>query len=306
MSMKTIHITLLLLFVAIASASAANDPYRIETFSVRSGGTVTVRTSGGSIAVIGTTKNEARVEMTVRKNGRVLSPSDTDLSNFTISIRQDGNNVVATAERRSGSGNIWSGYNNESVSFTVYVPAAYASDLGTSGGSIRVSNLTGNQRVNTSGGSLTFENVSGEIRGRTSGGSITADGIRGPFDVSTSGGSIRISDSDGDLVVKTSGGSIRIENARGSVSGHTSGGSINAEFITVSGPIDLGTSGGSVSVTLPESLGFNLDARGGRVVTENLAFRGSTETNRMTGAVNGGGVSVRLRTSAGTLRISTQ
>lgn len=304
--MKSIQLLFLLLFAAITTASAKDDPYRVETFSVTNGGTVTVRTSGGSISVTGTTGNEARVEMTVRKNGRVLTPSDTDLSNYTITIRKDGNNILASAERKSGSGNIWSGYNNESVSFTVFVPAAYSSNLNTSGGSIRVSNLTGTQRVNTSGGGLTFENLSGDIRGRTSGGSIEAEGVRGPFDVSTSGGSIRIKDADGAMVVKTSGGSIRIENARGSVSGHTSGGSITAEFITVTGPIDLGTSGGSVSVTLPETLGFDLDARGGRVVTSNLAFRGTTDTNRMSGSVNGGGVSVRLRTSAGTLRISTQ
>lgn len=304
--MKSIQLLFLLLFAAITTASAKDDPYRVETFSVTNGGTVTVRTSGGSISVTGTTGNEARVEMTVRKNGRVLTPSDTDLSNYTITIRKDGNNILASAERKSGSGNIWSGYNNESVSFTVFVPAAYSSNLNTSGGSIRVSNLTGTQRVNTSGGSLTFENLSGDIRGRTSGGSIEAEGVRGPFDVSTSGGSIRIKDADGAMVVKTSGGSIRIENARGSVSGHTSGGSITAEFITVTGPIDLGTSGGSVSVTLPETLGFDLDARGGRVVTSDLAFRGTTDTNRMSGSVNGGGVSVRLRTSAGTLRISTQ
>jgi hypothetical protein len=301
--MNTIHITLLLLFVAITSASAANDPYRIETFSVRTGGTVTVRTSGGSISVIGTTKNEGRVEMTVRKNGRVLSPSETDLSNFTIFIRQEGNNIVATAERRSGSGNIWSGYNNESVSFTVFVPAGYSSDLGTSGGSIRVSNLTGTQRVTTSGGSLTFENVSGEIHGRTSGGSITADGIRGPFDVSTSGGSIRVRDVEGAMSLRTSGGSIRIENARGRVSGHTSGGSINASFLEVTGPIDMSTSGGSVTVSLPRDVGFNLDARGNRVVADDVSFSGRTERDRMTGAVNGGGVKVHLRTTAGTIRI---
>ena len=283
-----------------------DDPYRVETFPVQSGGTLTVRTSGGSISVSGTTRNEARVEMVVRKNGRILSPSDTDLSNYTITIRKDGNDVIAVAERKSSVGNIWSGYNNESISFVVSVPASYSAELGTSGGSIRVSNLDGSHSVNTSGGSLKFENINGEVQGRTSGGSIDAQGIRGPLDVATSGGSIRVGDVEGEMTLRTSGGSIRIEDAKGRVDGSTSGGSINATFAEVTGPIDLGTSGGSVTVSLPRDLEFNLDARGSRVTANDFSFNGRTERNRMTGTVNGGGVSIRLRTSAGTVRITAE
>lgn len=304
--MKTITGLFLFFFIAIASASAVDDPYRVETFSVQRGGTLTVRTSGGSISVAGSNNNKARVEMIVRKNGRILSLSDTDLSNYTITIRKEGNDIIAMAERKSGVGNIWNGYNNESVSFVVSVPAAYSTKLGTSGGSIRVSNLTGSHSVNTSGGSLTFENLTGEIQGRTSGGSIDAKGIRGNLDVGTSGGSIRASDVEGAMTLRTSGGSIRIQDAKGSVDGSTSGGSINATFSEVTGPIDLGTSGGSVTVTLPRGLEFNLDARGSRVTADDFSFNGRTERNRMTGTVNGGGVPVRLRTSAGTVRITAE
>jgi hypothetical protein len=301
--MKSILTFLLLLFVSVASAFAFDDPYRVETFPVQGGGTLTVRTSGGSISVSGTTRNEARVEMIVRKNGRVLDPSDTDLSNYTITIRKEGNNVIAIAERKSNVGNIWSGFNNESISFSVFVPAAYSTKLGTSGGSIRISNLDGLHSVNTSGGSLTFENIIGDVQGRTSGGSIHAQGIRGAVDVSTSGGSIRLSDVDGEMSLRTSGGSIRIEDSKGSVDGSTSGGSISANFAMVTGPIELSTSGGSVSVTIPEGVGFNLDARGSRVVADDISLNGRYDRDRISGTVNGGGIPIRLRTSAGTIRI---
>lgn len=302
--MKFLPLILLFLFVANSSASANDDPYRVETFRVQPGGTLTVQTSGGSITVTGTSKHEARVEMIVRKNGRVQSASNTDLSNFTITIRKEGNNVVARAERRSVGGNIWSGYNNVSISFVAYVPEEYSTKLGTSGGRIKVSNLSGSHDVRTSGGSLDFENIAGELTGRTSGGSITAEGIRGPFDVATSGGSIKVSDVEGAMQLKTSGGSIRIERASGSVEGHTSGGSINATFDSVTGPIDLGTSGGSVTVNVPRGLGFNIDARGDRVSADQLDLNGRVERNRMNGTVNGGGVSMRLRTSSGTVRVN--
>ena len=305
--MNTSILSLLLLLVAAPTASALDDPYRVDTFPVRSGGTLTVQTSGGTISVTGTNKNEARVEMIVRRNGNVLSIGDTDLSNYKITIRKDGNDVIAIAERKNaGSGNIWTGYNNISISFTVYVPSTYSTKLGTSGGRIRLSNLSGNHQVRTSGGTLEFEKISGEVDGRTSGGSINAENINGVFDVGTSGGSIRVDDIEGMVTLKTSGGSIRIDNARGSFEAATSGGSINASFSEITGPVDLSTSGGSVTVSVPSALGFNLDARGNRVVADDLTFRGRTERDRMNGTVNGGGVPIRLRTSAGTVRITTE
>lgn len=299
--------TLFLLMIATAPASALDDPYRVDTLPVRSGGTLTVHTSGGSITVTGTSKNEARVEMTVRRNGNVLGSGETDLSDWNITIRKDGNDVIALAERKnSGSGNIWTGYNNLSISFTVYVPNTYSTKLSTRGGRIRVSDVSGMHDVKTSGGSLDFKNLTGETHGRTSGGSINASGINGVFDVATSGGSIRVEDIEGMVTMKTSGGSIRIENARGSFDASTSGGSINASFTEVTGPIDMSTSGGSVTVSVPRDLGFNLDARGNRVVADNVDFNGRSERDRMNGRVNGGGVPIRLRTSSGTVRLTTE
>lgn len=307
MLMNTFLFSLFLLVVAAPSASAVDEPYRVDTFPVRSGGTLTVQTSGGSITVTGTNKNEARVEMIVRRNGSIVRAGDADLSDWRISIRKDGNNVIAIAERKNtSSGNIWTGYNNLSISFAVQVPNTYSTKLGTSGGAIRMSNLSGMHEAKTSGGSLDFDKMSGEITGRTSGGSINADGINGTFDVATSGGSIRVDDIEGKVTLNTSGGSIRIDNARGSFDASTSGGSITATLIKVTGPIDLSTSGGSVTVSVPRDLGFNLDARGNRVVADDVSFNGRTERDRMSGTVNGGGVPIRLRTSAGTVRITTE
>jgi DUF4097 and DUF4098 domain-containing protein YvlB len=115
-----------------------------------------------------------------------------------------------------------------------------------------------------------------------------------------------VEDIEGMVSLDTSGGSIRIENGRGSFDASTSGGSINASLAEVTGPVDLSTSGGSVTVSVPSDLGFNLDARGNRVVADDVAFNGRTERDRMNGRVNGGGVPIRLRTSAGTVRITTE
>jgi hypothetical protein len=46
-----------------------------------------------------------------------------------------------------------------SISFKVFVPKNTSTDLSTSGGSISLTNLTGEQKFSTSGGSLNIDNV---------------------------------------------------------------------------------------------------------------------------------------------------
>ncbi len=62
--------------------------------------------------------------------------------------------------------------------------------LRTSGGSISLINLNGEQDFSTSGGSLHVEKMSGKIDGSTSGGSIHVSDSKDEIDLRTSGGSI--------------------------------------------------------------------------------------------------------------------
>lgn len=304
--------TILLLMTTTAMANTSgrsfygDEPYRVEEFNVRATGTLTVQTSGGNILVMGTSESTARVEMHVRKSGRNLTPRDTDLSNFDITIEANGSNIIAKAQRNSRGGNIWSGYNNESISFTVYVPTGYSTDLRTSGGRIGLSNLSGKQELRTSGGSINMETLTGDVIAKTSGGTITIAGVHGMLDASTSGGTIRATDVTGDVSLKTSGGSIRVEDARGKLNAETSGGSINATILEAEGTINLATSGGSITVQLPETQGYDIEARGNRVNMDDVSFSGRSERDRLSGTINGGGIPVRLRTSGGSVNIQYQ
>jgi DUF4097 and DUF4098 domain-containing protein YvlB len=87
-----------------------------------------------------------------------------------------------------------------SISFKVFVLKNVSTDLSTSGGSINLTNLTGDQKFSTSGGSLHIDNVGGKIDGRTSGGSIHLENSRDDIDLSTSGGSIEASNCNGSFV----------------------------------------------------------------------------------------------------------
>ena len=288
----------------ITDHSMAEEPYLTKTFTLDGPGELMVETSGGGIDVTGHDGNEVTVEVYVKPNGSwSLFGSDDDdieeaLEDYTIDVSQDGSTVRAIAEREKKGGN-----NKVSISFTVNVPATMSCDLSTSGGSISVANVEGKHDINTSGGSLNFDRISGTTNAHTSGGSINIDDYTGTLEANTSGGSIRVDGTEGEAVLKTSGGSINLEDIRGSLEARTSGGSIRAKVEELGEFVTLSTSGGSITATIPDGQGMDLDLSGDKVNTELKNFTGESEKNSINGSVNGGGIPVSMHTSGGSVTL---
>ncbi|WP_421827382.1 DUF4097 family beta strand repeat-containing protein [Larkinella sp.] len=332
--------------IALSFTSFAQDkdetPYETKNFS-GSLNTVRVETSGGSISVEGNQSSGVKVEMYVRGNNwpsNKLSKDELDerLKEYDIKLGVEGNTVVATAKRKNRDN--WDWKRSISISFKVYTPKTFATDLHTSGGSIRLSNLVGSQNFATSGGSLHLTGVEGLIKGRTSGGSIHLDRCRKDIDLATSGGSIHAEDSDGNLDLRTSGGSVHLANLSGRVNARTSGGSVKGEGIKgelvagtsggsvrlsgISGSVEASTSGGgmdveitklgeyvrlsggpgSVKVRMPLDQGIDLDLSGNRVDIPLSKFDGTVEKDRVRGRLNGGGVPVRISAGSGSVYVN--
>ncbi|CAN5169552.1 hypothetical protein BH23BAC1_BH23BAC1_23000 [soil metagenome] len=282
-------------------------PYLIKEFNMGTSGKLKVKTSGGSINVVGQNGNTIKVEMYVRKaNGGFFGKSsDSDiakaLESYDINISKDGNTVSAIAESKGWS---WSSKNNMSISFTVYVPFEISSDLNTSGGSINLTDLRGDQKVHTSGGSINCKEVDGDLKAHTSGGSINVENYQGVLDATTSGGSIKLKNANGKLKVHTSGGGISLNEVSGSIDAGTSGGSINADIKKLEASLSLKTSGGSINATVPAGQGVDLDLKGSRVNTQLMNFNGKTERDKIVGSMNGGGIPVKLSTSGGHVNLN--
>ena len=300
-----------ILLVAGISASSfqvqgSDKPFAVKTFDVDGPGTLEVRTSGGSIKVAGGSGKTAKVEMYVNRRGRSITPDHEDakeiMENYDIRISQSGNTVYASAERKSSISG-WFGSNNASISFVVYVPEEMSCRLNTSGGSIDLRSVRGQQDVKTSGGSLHLEEIRGNTEARTSGGSINIDRYAGRLNAHTSGGSINLHNAQGELRVDTSGGSIDISNIKGSVEASTSGGGIRADLTTLDKYLRLRTSGGSITAVVPTGLGLDLDLRGDRVNSKLVNFNGEAEKNRIRGSMNGGGIPVEMHTSGGSINL---
>lgn len=340
MKMKKL-LTLLVLGASSFGVSAQTSPYMTKSFKASQIRNLDVKTSGGSITVLGRDNAEAVVEVYVKSsNGSKLSASEIDdrLEDYTLEVRQEGNTLVCFAKNNSRG---WTWKNGLSISFKVYSPEQINTELNTSGGGIKMANLEGDLKFTTSGGGLDLIGLRGNVRGRTSGGGIkikdsednidlttSGGGIEalnvagtvrlttsgggislgnmyGSIRATTSGGSVRVDGVEGELFTSTSGGSISLDAIRGSVKANTSGGGIHADITEVGDFLVLHSSGGNIDVDMPFNKGMDLDIKGNRVsIKEYKNFNGSFDKDRVSGTVNGGGVEVKISTSSGNVYIN--
>ncbi|MCW3107406.1 MAG: hypothetical protein JWQ09_1912, partial [Segetibacter sp.] len=326
-----------------AQSKTSETPYMTKSLSGASINNVEVKTSGGSISVAGVSPSEARVEVYINGNNQRNELTKEEIQrrldeNYNLDISVSNNKVTAIAKPKHQNMD-WK--NSLSISFKVFTPQNIVSSLQTSGGSISLKNLSGNQDFATSGGSLHVDNLSGKVRGRTSGGSIHVANSKDDINLATSGGSIHAENCDGNLHLATSGGSLNLTDLKGNIEATTSGGSIQGNNIqgelatsTSGGSIHLSdmacsletsTSGGSIDVSIkefgkyvrisnsagnvdlqiPANKSIDLKLSGDRVTTAALSnFKGTMEKEEVEGKLNGGGIPVTVRAGSGKVNLS--
>ncbi|MDB5133491.1 MAG: hypothetical protein JWP37_94 [Mucilaginibacter sp.] len=331
--MKT-YITLFIVTCqSVVALAQDKTPYLTKSLSNDAIKNVFVSTSGGSITVSGATGQQARVEVYITGNNG-STPSNEEIKkrldeDYTLDISVSGHELHAVAKNKHHGD--WDWRRSLNIAFKVYVPQDVATNLETSGGSIRLDNLKGEERFSTSGGSLHIDQLTGNIHGRTSGGSITVSNSKENIDLETSGGSIHASDCAGTIKLGTSGGSVHLEHLNGKIDASTSGGSIQAS--NIKGELHTGTSGGNINLTelacsldtytsggsihvqlnqlgkyvkievsgghvdlqLPSKQGADLNLHGDKVSADlGSSFSGTKEKDRIEGKLNGGGIPVNV------------
>jgi hypothetical protein len=341
--MRKIFLLAIIITVSITVIAQEKTPYMTKSLSSESVKSTEVQTSGGSISVTGVNSAaETKVDVYITSNnGRDnLSKEEIEkrLQEYDLDVAVSNNKLTAIAKPKQRDFDWKRGL---SISFKIYVLKNISTDLTTSGGSISLTNVTGDQQFTTSGGSLHVDNVGGKIDGRTSGGSIQLVNSRDDIELTTSGGSIDARNSEGKIRLTTSGGSLSLKDLKGDIKATTSGGSVNGrnvsgELITHTsgggihlsdmscsleasnsgGGIDIemkelgkyvkiSNSGGGVDLKLPKNKGVDLDLSGGRIKTDQLGnFDGKIEDDSVQGKLNGGGVPVRVRSSSGRISLT--
>lgn len=305
--------TSLALLAALAFAGTAHAKDVQRSFSVEPGDTVVVDVERAEINVTSWERSEVD-----------FSAEGAEQHVFESSQREG---VVTIRGKHEGGGG-WFDWFSSSSQAEINMKVPYRQELNlvtrggnieldrlqgeftarTSGGDIDAEEVDGPVDVRTSGGTIKVEKASGSVDAATSGGSIQLDAVGGEVSAKTSGGRIRIGEAGSAVVATTSGGSIEVESAGGAVQARTSGGSVEVGFAgQPSGNSELRTSGGNVTVYLPD--GFKADvsasAFGGGVssdfseeIPENSHGRGNLDF-----VLNGGGPGLVLKTSGGSVRI---
>ncbi len=304
----------LFLLACLASAGGLRADSRVEkTLKLQPGGRFLLDTDEGAVVLTGASVSSAHV---------VFSSSRSDLEDrLAFRFESSGNTVSVTAKNRH-HGLFFNNWNGR-VRVEIEVPYETAVDihtaggaidvkdvrsgakLRTSGGALAISSLTGDLDAETSGGSIDLREIRGTSRVRTSGGGIEAVGIQGPLDAGSSGGSVEVQKITGDLRAHSSGGPIRISEAGGKVDADTSGGGIHAAFARGNSKGGrLESSGGGITVSVDPASRLTIDAEGDHVDSDlPIEIRGAVSHGELHGQLNGGGASLRLETSGGSIRI---
>jgi hypothetical protein len=321
-------------FIASAFADSRDTAFLVKQFPVASVTKIDVATAGGRIEVNGTATQEAIVEVFVSPGSESSKWTAEKIQSvldeyYTLDIKAENGLLTAHADRKKGFRSSGTGL---SISFRVTAPRTVDGQANTSGGSIRLDDLSGAITVKTSGGSIKVDNVSGNLTGRTSGGSIQISDSKDYIDLATSGGSIKAEDCSGTITLRTSGGSIKLDELSGVITAKTSGGSVRVSDVTgtlhtstsggsmiledIAGNLDAHTSGGSIKVsmnTVNEYVrlsnsghielavpagGYVLNLKGNKIdVPELKDFNGSFKPKSVAGTLSGGGPELTVKSS---------
>lgn len=291
----TISILGLLLFAQ--NLLAGEKKLYEKSFHVSSGEKLTVETPTGDVII--DSWNESEVSILVYGNDNAEEKLD-------FSFDKISGGVKVKAEKN----NEWSSWGNSiKLTYKIKVPSNFDTDIRTSGGDIKLSDTNGDLILKTSGGDIVVKNSSGNLVAKTSGGDIKINTFNGNSELKTSGGDISTKALSGSVEASTSGGDIKMEINSGEIAAYTSGGDIKVNYSGENKGIKLSTSGGDVSVKLPDN--FKADATlktsGGNAKCKFKPVSVEKITrSKFVGKLNNGGLELYCSTSGGDVTVSNK
>ncbi len=265
-------LTLICTVLAVTAGAAWADVHEEELFertvAVDSNGRVSVDNTNGHILVEAWGGSEVRITATKKARARSRGDALELLDEIEIDISESGGNVTIDTILPRGK---WLRGTSASVEYELKVPASVALRLKSTNGKVEAEGVAGDVELKTTNGSIYAEDLGGRLDVNTTNGRVEARGVAGPIDAKTTNGSV-------DLELTGS----RLD-----------------EDMAIS------TTNGSVDLTLPSDLAARIDARAGNGrVRSDLPLSGIySKRNEIEGDLNGGGPTIRIRTSNGSIRL---
>jgi len=197
-------------------------------------------------------------------------------------------------------------FRNISIDYDITAPASTTLTSHTGSGSMEIGGIQGSVTADTGSGGIHADNIAGNAHLQTGSGSIDASGVHGGASVQTGSGHITLTvTGPGDVRAHTGSGGIELNGISGSLQADTGSGSIEVDGNPTS-DWRVHTGSGGIHLNIPANARFNLDANtgsGGIRVDRPLTIEGSSSKHHVSGAVNGGGPTVRVGTGSGGITI---
>lgn len=272
------------------------DEIATKTFNTSPGKKFELKASFGDVYI--TTSEDPVVKVKILGSEEVVKKVKFDYENT-----DEGVKVIA---ERKNKWNIFGLWNHMHLKFEITLPSKYNAEVSSSGGDLYLKDLNGDINFKTSGGDVEIRSAEGSLKVKTSGGDINIKNFNGGMKLGTSGGDITALYTSGDLYASTSGGDINLEAENGKIHASTSGGEIGLKYKGENQGIDLYSSGGDISVLLPEdfSADANLNTSGGSV---NCRFKPfdvqEMSSHKLVGQFNKGGAPFIVKTSGGDIDV---
>ena len=302
-------------------ALASDDGHFDRTLTVTAAVDLDVQTGSGEITV--RTGDSSKVEIHGRihaNHGWFGADAEQRIHEIEANppIEQSGNTIrVGHIENHD-----WK--NNISISYELVVPVqtklhsesgsgdqvvqgiAGPADASSGSGSVHLSNIGGETHARTGSGDIELNGVHGAAKAIAGSGNIHAIGIAGALTASSGSGSVKFAQTAaGDVEIGTGSGDVEVKGAKGAVKVQTGSGSISAQG-DPTGDWRLHTGSGNVAVELGQQASFNLVARtssGSIDSSREIAVQGKLSSRELQGKVGGGGPTVELSTSSGSIQI---
>jgi DUF4097 and DUF4098 domain-containing protein YvlB len=313
-----------LMLLAAATRAAAAEGAFDRTLKVTGAADVTVTTGSGDISVRKGEAGTVRIHGEIRVHDWHLSGGEAERRVKAIEsnppIEQTGNIIhigqIDDPELRR----------HVSISFELVVPEDTQLNSKTGSGNQTVEGIRGPARIGSGSGTLKVSDIGDAVRAETGSGdieissvrgsavlnsgsgSISAENIGGSISAETGSGNLRLSQSaPGAVKVTTGSGTAQLSHIRGSLRAQTGSGGISAEG-EPTGDWVLHAGSGDLTVRLPSTAGFDLNARSGsgEISTNNehpVTIEGTVGRHELRGKVRGGGVRLDLETGSGNIRI---
>lgn len=198
-------------------------------FPLQAQGRVSVETFNGAVEI------SAWDQPNVDISGTKYGPTQSDADNLRVDVDHSADSVSIHVNHPSDF------RGNRGARLAIKIPRGAVLD-----------------RIVTSNGHIEATEANGPAHLRTSNGPINVSRFKGSLDVQTSNGAIELDQIEGDVTGHTSNGHVRADVIRGGFQVDTSNGSMNVD-IAGNRPVRIGTSNGSIELTLPP--GFSAGAR---------------------------------------------